>query len=471
MTVISAARDVLKLSSEQQIEIEKLQNRLAEERSKLYLLQRPVATLRHFSASSSLGIWQALQWTVFHRATRYAVVPILLLYVIGRGTGLFQTQLAEGQLWVEYVVWWFTLGVLSSIGFGSGMHSGLLFLFPHMLKVCLAAESCSSIEFDVRMDTWWRSVKLGCVDSGGQQSTNAMDNARMQSLSLFLVVYLKVLPTAILWGIGTAFGEIPPYLLSYQAAKAGERNMELDNAMRIGQNEGELLGEGGERESNRNVKRTNSLVTFLPQTVGVMKEWMLRFIKKRGFWGIVLLSSYPNAAFDLCGICCGQNMMPFWQFLGATVLGKGFIKILGQSGILVLLFMKGTREWVFQQLERALLSAVYTNEGLGLHRQSYAVINSLHRRLEGAINEFQGQLANQSAYHKPDSFRNSTQFTIFSSLRATSLRLIPSTPWGLVVFIIVGSFIKSVVEQVARAHAAECDANVVQRQIAKFIEE
>jgi membrane protein YqaA with SNARE-associated domain len=461
--------DVLKkLSSEQQIEIEKLQIRLAEERSKLSLLQRPVATLRHFSASSSLGIWHALQWAVFHRATRYAVIPILLLYVIGRGTGLFQAQLAEGQLWVEYVVWWFTLGVLSSVGFGSGMHSGLLFLFPHMLKVCLAAERCSSLEFDVRMDTWWRSVKLGCIDSGGQQSTNAMGNARMQSLSLFLVVYLKILPTAILWGIGTAFGEIPPYLLSYQAAKAGERNMELDSAMRVGHNEGELLAR--EKESSRSVKRTNSLVTFLPQTVGVMKEWMLRFIKKRGFWGIVLLSSYPNAAFDLCGICCGQNMMPFWQFLGATVLGKGFIKILGQTGILVLLFMKGTREWVFQQLERALLSAVYTNEGLGLHGQSYAVINSLHRRLDGAINEFQGQLANQAAL-QPDAFGNSTQISIFSSLRATLFRLIPSTPWGLVVFIIVGSFIKSVIEQVARAHAAECDANVVQRQVAKFIEE
>jgi hypothetical protein len=34
-----------------------------------------------------------------------------------------------------YVTWWLGLGVLSSIGLGTGMHSGLLFLFPHMLKV------------------------------------------------------------------------------------------------------------------------------------------------------------------------------------------------------------------------------------------------------------------------------------------------------------------------------------------------
>jgi hypothetical protein len=39
------------------------------------------------------------------------------------------------QEWMLYVTWWLGLGVLSSIGLGTGMHSGLLFLFPHMLKV------------------------------------------------------------------------------------------------------------------------------------------------------------------------------------------------------------------------------------------------------------------------------------------------------------------------------------------------
>lgn len=42
---------------------------------------------------------------------------------------------ASPQEWVLYTTWWISLGVLSSIGLGTGMHSGLLFLFPHMLKV------------------------------------------------------------------------------------------------------------------------------------------------------------------------------------------------------------------------------------------------------------------------------------------------------------------------------------------------
>lgn len=46
------------------------------------------------------------------------------------------------QEWVLYTTWWISLGVLSSIGLGTGMHSGLLFLFPHMLKVrCLASST------------------------------------------------------------------------------------------------------------------------------------------------------------------------------------------------------------------------------------------------------------------------------------------------------------------------------------------
>lgn len=49
---------------------------------------------------------------------------------------LFLLPLAhQQQEWTLYTSWWISLGVLSSIGLGTGMHSGLLFLFPHMLKV------------------------------------------------------------------------------------------------------------------------------------------------------------------------------------------------------------------------------------------------------------------------------------------------------------------------------------------------
>lgn len=45
------------------------------------------------------------------------------------------------------------------------------------------------------------------------------------------------------------------------------------------------------------------------------------------FIGILLMAAYPNALFDLCGICCGHFRMPFWKFFGATFLGKAVIKV------------------------------------------------------------------------------------------------------------------------------------------------
>jgi hypothetical protein len=68
------------------------------------------------------------------------------------------------------------------------------------------------------------------------------------------------------------------------------------------------------------------------------QAWMMRVIQQHGFLGILLLASWPNAAFDLCGICCGAFLMPFWEFFGATLIGKGMIKVSGQSMFFVSLF-------------------------------------------------------------------------------------------------------------------------------------
>ena len=46
------------------------------------------------------------------------------------------------------------------------------------------------------------------------------------------------------------------------------------------------------------------------------KEWMINFLQRHGFIGVLLMSAYPNMAFDLCGIACGHFLMPFWEFFG-----------------------------------------------------------------------------------------------------------------------------------------------------------
>ena len=41
---------------------------------------------------------------------------------------------ASARTDVQFVAWWLGLGILSSIGVGCGLQSGLLFLFPFIFK-------------------------------------------------------------------------------------------------------------------------------------------------------------------------------------------------------------------------------------------------------------------------------------------------------------------------------------------------
>jgi len=226
---------------------------------------------------------------------------------------------------------------------------------------------------------------------------------------------MQVALTAILWGCGTAVGEVPPYFLSYKAASAGRRDEAFHDIQQAVQ-EGtsgiypRMFGDGclvltmhdscigqpaccdteaarcrsaalcsaalpasravtaGRHSSRKWLPVTSEVlrletvlhgdenhlsvrifcccccccagkrVGLVGQVVAAMQAWMMRVIQQHGFYGILLLASWPNAAFDLCGICCGAFLMPFWEFFGATLIGKGVIKVSGQSLFFVALF-------------------------------------------------------------------------------------------------------------------------------------
>lgn len=71
--------------------------------------------------------------------------------------------------------------------------------------------------------------------------------------------------------------------------------------------------------------------------INKMKTYMIWFLRTHGFYGVLIMASYPNIAFDLCGICCGHFLMPFWTFFGATFIGKAVIRNGYQSIIYVML--------------------------------------------------------------------------------------------------------------------------------------
>ena len=87
-----------------------------------------------FAAAAGAGALRGAAWLAQHPLTLFILLPVLLGYAALKGTGVQPAALREAEAWLEYGVWWLGLGVLSSIGLGTGMHSGLLFLFPHILK-------------------------------------------------------------------------------------------------------------------------------------------------------------------------------------------------------------------------------------------------------------------------------------------------------------------------------------------------
>lgn len=274
-------------------EVTAFKTHLAEKRANLTLLQDPSTTLvLFFKVTVDYVIY--LIKTIFTSPLFWGIGTIL-----GGGYGYLratENPLAdEIERNTEFVVWWVGLGVLSSIGLGSGLHSGILFLFPHIFKVVMASKRCPSMNFESLCDIWFKECSMECQDStsetGGPQPE-------------FVDVLLRCLVPAILWGAGTAMGEIPPYAVSRAAYLAGKQDDDVAEAL--------AETEGGD-------------------VLSQMKKWMVDFVNRFGFFGIFLMSAWPNAAFDLVGIVCGSVGIGFSTFFFATLLGKAFVKVQGQA--------------------------------------------------------------------------------------------------------------------------------------------
>lgn len=108
-----------------------------------------------------------------------------------------------------------------------------------------------------------------------------------------------------LWGAGTALGELPPYFIA-KAASLSSSSDEVDAV--------ELL------------LKKDSLTISEKVQVG-----MYKLMENWGFFGILVCASIPNPLFDLAGIVCGHFGVPFITFFGATFIGKAF----GKSSIQV----------------------------------------------------------------------------------------------------------------------------------------
>ncbi|XP_007904361.1 vacuole membrane protein 1 [Callorhinchus milii] len=271
-----------------------------EERETIVLWRRPIITLQYFFLETIIDLkeWALRLWQ--RRGLVLITLMVLAVATISyyvEGTHQKYVQFAEKKImWCTY---WVGLGILSSVGLGTGLHTFLLYLGPHIASVTLAAYECNSVNFPEPP----YPDKIICPDEEVQGT-----------ISLWAIIS-KVRLEACMWGAGTAIGELPPYFMARAARLSGtETDEEFEEVL----------------ESDQNAQDLPTRAKLAVQNL----------VQKVGFFGILACASIPNPLFDLAGITCGHFLVPFWTFFGATLIGKAIVKMHIQKLFVIITFSK-----------------------------------------------------------------------------------------------------------------------------------
>ncbi|XP_044965260.1 vacuole membrane protein KMS2-like [Hordeum vulgare subsp. vulgare] len=292
----------------------------------LTLTSRPFKTLALFV----LAIGQSIRSTcscVLKEGSRLKFIVLLLgatcvLLLVTNGP--HEKHMQELLRYARFGLWWVILGVASSIGLGSGLHTFVLYLGPHIALFTMKAVQCGRVDlksapYDTillkRRPSW---LEKDCLDFGPPI---------YQETIPFSKILHEVHLEAVLWGIGTALGELPPYFISRAASMSGQKVEEL-------------------AELDASISKEG----FLSSTLHRAKRWLMSHSQYLNFPTILLLASVPNPLFDLAGILCGQFNVPFWKFFLATLIGKAIIKVYMQTTLVITLCNNQLLELVEERL-------------------------------------------------------------------------------------------------------------------------
>ncbi|XP_039071163.1 vacuole membrane protein KMS1-like [Hibiscus syriacus] len=294
-------------SSAQQMEssIQDIRERHRLELENLTLTTQPFKTLKVFFlvilqyVTQSVSYLLAKSGWLMLSSTLMAAIGSLLVTV----EGPHEKHVEEVSKYVRFGLWWIALGVASSIVLGSGLHTFVLYLGPHIALFTIKAMQCGRIDLK---SAPYDTIQLKRCPSWLDKPCGEFGPPLFSSSHGLRVPMSSILPQvqmeAILWGLGTALRELPPYFFSRAASLSGSR---ID-----------ALEELSSSEDN------GVIATRLRQ----IERWLLSHSQHMNFFTILVLASVPNPLFDLAGIMCGQFGIPFWKFFLATLIGKAIIK-------------------------------------------------------------------------------------------------------------------------------------------------
>mmetsp|Transcript_9065 Transcript_9065/g.10001 ORF Transcript_9065/g.10001 Transcript_9065/m.10001 type:complete len:384 (-) Transcript_9065:268-1419(-) len=239
------------------------------------LRKDPILTLHYFWASLCHALPSS---SLFLFNTKQSVSLILffgLLWMIQEEarSGTFGTHFLSLLLWLENSVlesmFWLGCGILSTIGLGSGLQTGVLFLFPHVCREALLWSQSSNNNLSVLL---WRMAIPG------------------------------------FWsGTGSAIGETVPFFLARAIKNSGGDPFSL-------------ISSTGEETGGKNSFWKPRVL--LSNTRSAMEHQL----ENNAFLKIFILAIIPNALFDLAGLICGSSGVSFWIFFSAVWSAKALVR-------------------------------------------------------------------------------------------------------------------------------------------------
>jgi hypothetical protein len=294
------------------------------------LWRRPFMTLYYFTFELIELIYYYLLKLFTYKKSVLSLALLSGLITLGFNIeGAHLSTLLYMRKQILWCLYWLGLGVASSIGLGTGLHTFLLYLGPFIAQVTLAAYECNSLAFPEPP----YPDKIVCPLNSTTTTTTSF------AVSIFSIMS-KVRLESFMWGAGTAIGELPPYFMARASAlssKSDHIGSEDDND--------ELLEFENLLEAE---KKGLESVNFLDR----MRLAVFKVIKKVGFWGILLCASIPNPLFDLAGITCGHFLVKFSTFFGATLIGKAVIKMHIQKMFVIFLFSQHHLDNIFEVIAK-----------------------------------------------------------------------------------------------------------------------
>ena len=111
--------------------------------------------------------------------------------------------MSQSKAFLLFCSYWIFLGIASSVGLGTGLHTFILYLGPYMAKFTMAANECNAIPTNIP-SRWNHDHFEPCMK---------IAEGAIPDISLFSI-FLNVQLEAFLWGLGTAIGELPPYFVA-----------------------------------------------------------------------------------------------------------------------------------------------------------------------------------------------------------------------------------------------------------------